>query len=148
MALLPTRRSTSPISTFRSMLDDFFSEPFFSMHDRDITGTVWPRIDITEEDKDYVIRADMPGMDKKDIDVSVEGDTLTISGEKKEESKTSEGGYQHMERSYGSFSRSFALPDYVDKENVDASLKSGVLELRLKKTGEPKRNGKKIEVKS
>jgi len=128
------------------MLDEFFSEPFF-MGDRDISRSMWPRVDITEENERFLVHADLPGMNKEDIDVSIEGDTLTISGEKREQKKKEEGAYSHLERAYGSFQRSFSLPENVDKEKVDAQYTSGVLELSLPKTAEEKKMGKKIEVK-
>jgi HSP20 family protein len=86
-------------------------------------------------------------MKKDEIIVAIEGNTLTISGEKKEEHKREEGNYYHFERTYGSFQRSFSLPDFVDKDKVDATYNNGVLELTLRKTGEQKRQGKKIEIK-
>ncbi|MBD3317976.1 MAG: Hsp20 family protein, partial [Chitinivibrionales bacterium] len=138
MAFLPSTRRENPLTSFRNMLDEFFGEPFF-MSDREISGKMWPRVDITEEKERFLVRADLPGISKDDINVSIEGDTLTISGEKKEEHKREEGTYSHLERSYGSFQRSFSLPEYVDKENVDAKYKNGVLELSLVKTGEPKK---------
>ena len=146
MALVPSIRSESPLATFRTMFDEFFNEPFL-LSDREITGRVWPRVDITEEKNRFIIRADLPGMTKSDITIAIQGDTLTISGEKKEEHKREEGNYYHLERAYGSFQRSFSLPDYVDRENVDAKYNDGVLELVLKKTGESKKLGKQIEIK-
>jgi len=128
------------------MLDEFFNEPFF-MGDRNITGATWPRVDINEEKERYLVRADLPGMTKDDINVSIEGDTLIISGEKKEERKKEEGAYSHLERTYGSFQRSFTLPEHIDKEKVDASYKNGVLELSLLKKEGPERKSKQIEIK-
>jgi HSP20 family protein len=146
MAFLPSTRRESPLTTFRDMLDEFFGEPFF-MSDREITGRAWPRVDITEEKDRYLVRADLPGLSREDISVAIEGDTLTISGEKKEEHKREEGAYSHLERTYGSFQRSFTLPEHVDKEKVDAKYANGVLELSLRKTGEPKKKSKQIEIK-
>jgi HSP20 family protein len=143
---LPSIRRGSPLTTFRSMLDEFFNEPFF-MGDRNITGATWPRVDINEEKERYLVRADLPGMTKDDINVSIEGDTLIISGEKKEERKKEEGAYSHLERTYGSFQRSFTLPEHIDKEKVDASYKNGVLELSLLKKEGPERKSKQIEIK-
>ncbi|MBD3421065.1 MAG: Hsp20 family protein [Chitinivibrionales bacterium] len=148
MALLPSlRRRDRALPSVSSMFSDFFNDPFFAMSNRDISGAMWPSIDIVEEKNNYIIRADVPGVDKKDIDVSVLGDVLIIKGEKREESKQSEEGYNHLERAYGSFQRSFTLPDYVDKDNVDAKFKNGVLELSLKKNGEPQPSAKRVEIK-
>ncbi len=149
MALIPSilRRERS-LPTLGSMLSDFFNDPFFSMPNRDISGRMWPDMDIIESDDRYFIRADVPGVEIKDIDISVSGEVLTISGQKKEEMNVKEGSYRHLERSYGSFSRSFTLPENVDRENIEASCRNGVLELTLKKAGEPRPSAKRIEVKS
>lgn len=145
MALPPSKRPQSPLATFGSMLDEFFGQPFFRS-DREIGGQLWPRVDITEEKERFLVRADLPGLSKDDINVAIEGDTLTISGEKKEEHKREEGAYSHLERSYGSFQRSFTLPENVDKEKVNANYKNGVLELSLTKSGEPKKRARQIEI--
>lgn len=148
MAQLPSRLRENPLTTFRSMFDEFFNEPFFRMTDRDLTGRVWPRVDITEKEGKFLIRADLPGIKKEDIDVSVEGEVLTISGVKEQaEIREEEAEYSHLERTYGSFCRSFTLPDYVDKENVEATYSNGVLELSLNKVREPERRAKQIQVK-
>ncbi|MBD3345224.1 MAG: Hsp20 family protein [Chitinivibrionales bacterium] len=149
MAFLPTFRPERTMSSLSTLLNDFFNDPFFSMSNRDISGRMWPSMDIVEEKDEFLIRADIPGVDKNNIDISISGDVLTISGDKKEESKKEEEGgyYSHLERAYGSFSRSFTLPDYVDKESINATFKNGVLELSLKKTSRPQPQAKKIEVK-
>lgn len=146
-ALRRRRGRETALSPFQTMMEDFFSDPFFRLTDRDISGRMWPRVDIRETENDYQIKADLPGVDKKDIDISVEGDVLSISGDKKEESEEKEDTYAHFERSYGSFCRSFTLPSHVDSENIDARFKDGVLYIGLKKTGQPESKAKKIEVK-
>lgn len=146
MATLPVlRRSDNPFSVFRTMMDDFFNEPFFTSN---LNQNYFPRVDITEDKERFLVRADLPGMNVNDIKVAVEGDTLTISGEKKEERKVEEGAYNHLERNYGTFMRSFTLPENVDRDKIDANYKNGVLELSIIKTGEPKAKAKKIEIKS
>lgn len=145
--LLPSVRYERPLGAFRGMLEDLFNDPFFALAGRDITGTAYPRVDIEEKQDHYLIRADLPGLKREDFDVSVENNVLTISGEKKEEKREEKEGYRHLERTYGSFSRSFALPEHVDAENIDASYKNGVLELQVKKTREPEKKAKRIEVK-
>ncbi len=89
----------------------------------------------------------LTGFPKENLSVTVEGDVLTISGEKREEFKEEKGAFRHLERTFGSFTRSFTLPDKIDREHVDAKHKDGVFELRLKKTGEAPRKGKQIEIK-
>ncbi|RLC62978.1 MAG: Hsp20/alpha crystallin family protein, partial [Chloroflexi bacterium] len=92
----------------------------------------------------YVIKAEIPGVKDKDIDVSVEGDTLTIKGEKKAESEVKEENYHRSERYYGSFFRSIPLPSTGDAEKMEASYEDGVLEVSLPKAAEVK--PKKIPV--
>jgi HSP20 family protein len=147
MATLPVRQSKNPLSIFRTMMDDFLNEPFFT-GDLGFSERFYPRIDITEDKERYLVRADLPGLDKNDITVSIEGDSLIISGERKSERKVEEGAYSHMERTYGSFQRSLTLPQNVNKDKIDASYKNGVLELSILKTGETKAKGKQIEIKS
>ncbi len=138
-------RYTRP-ATLPSLLDDFFGDNFFSLLDRDITSSSWPRVDITEDKNGYHLRADLPGMGKDDIKVSVENGVLSITGEKKEEKKEHEDGrFYHYERSYGSFCRAFNLPDEVDAGSIEAAYNNGVLELTLKK--DEKAKPKAIEVK-
>jgi HSP20 family protein len=131
----------------RSLLEDFFNEPFFRFADRELTGRMWPRMDIVEKKDSFVIKADLPGMNKGEFNVSIQDNVLTITGQKKEERRESDDSYAHFERSYGSFSRSFSLPDNVDAEHIDAQYRSGVLELTLKKTGEKKTRAKQVEIK-
>ena len=132
--------------TLSNWLEDFFSDGYYSHSGREITNTSWPKIDITEEEKEYTFKADLPGLEKKDISISVEEGVLSITGEKKAElEKKEKGRYYHLERSYGKFRRAFSLPEYVDEKNINASLKNGVLEVSLRKTEPPK--PKKIEVK-
>jgi HSP20 family protein len=127
------------------MLDDFFNEPL--LPDKLLSSKSWPRVDITEEKERFIIRADLPGLKKEDINLSLEGDTLTISGERKDVVKKEEGGCCYSERVYGAFSRSFTLPDNVSKEKIDAQYKDGVLELSLVKVGEAKKKALQIDIK-
>ncbi len=134
------------VSTLANFFDEALGGGIFSRWDRDLTETCYPNVDIVEEKEGFHIKADMPGLDKKDIKVEIENDVLTISGEKKEEKTEREKNrYYHYERSYGSFCRSFKLPDNVSNEHVDAKYANGVLELMLKKTETAK--PKAIEVK-
>lgn len=100
-----------------------------------------PAVDIFEEDGTIVMKAEVPGMKAEDIQVNVENGILTLSGERKLENEDKRDGYHRIERSYGSFSRSFALPKTVDGEAIDANLDAGVLTLRLPKqeAAQPKR---------
>ena len=101
-----------------------------------VTSQWVPRVDIKEEDKRFVILADIPGVDPKDIDVSMDKGILTIRGERKSESKDQNGKVTRVERSYGAFYRRFALPDSADAEGISASGKHGVLEISIPKKPE------------
>ncbi|MBI2370812.1 MAG: Hsp20/alpha crystallin family protein [Deltaproteobacteria bacterium] len=104
-----------------------------------------PAVDMVDRKDEVVLRADLPGLEQKDIDVSVEDGLLTIRGERKEEREAKEEDYYCCERWAGSFARSLALPPGVDTEKVKATFKNGVLEVHLRKSKEAK--GKKIEIK-
>jgi HSP20 family protein len=127
------------------LLDDFFNEPL--LPDKLMLTKAWPRVDITEEKERFIIKADLPGMKKEDINLSLEGDTLTISGERKDLYKKEEGTCCYSERAYGAFSRTFTLPDNVSREKIDAQYRDGVLELSLTKVGELKKKATSIEIK-
>lgn len=98
-----------------------------------VTSNWSPAVDIKEEDERFVLKADIPGVDPKDIDVSMEDGVLTIKGERKHESEEEAEGYKRVERSYGSFYRRFSLPDTADAERVTAKGKDGVLEVFIPK---------------
>lgn len=104
-----------------------------------------PAVDVVEKDEGYELVADLPGLTKKDINVNAKDGILTISGEKKSELKQKEKGYSYYERSCGSFSRSFKLPDTVNSEDISAKYTDGVLTVSLKKKEETK--PKQIEIK-
>lgn len=111
-----------------------------------ITVAEWsPLVDITEDDKEYVIKAEIPEMKKEDIKVNVNEDVLTISGERKYEKEEKGKKYHRVERAYGSFMRSFTLPEDTDGSKVSAEYKDGVLKVRLPKSEKAK--PKSIEVK-
>ena len=107
-------------------------------------GTWAPAVDIFEQGDDLVIRAEIPGVDKENIDIDVENNTLTIRGERKRDQEFKRESAYRMERIYGSFARSFTLPRTVDASRITAGYKNGVLELKLPKAEEAK--PKKIEI--
>jgi HSP20 family protein len=158
MALIPWRgkrdgesREVWPVVTLRSevdrLFDNFLREPFGG-----IDWPMWgqgkwsPAIDVAEDEKAVTVRAEVPGIDPKDLDVTVAGGQLVLSGEKKESSETKEKGFYQSETRYGSFRRVIPLPEGVDTENVDAQYANGVLTLHLAKTRPPEKT-KRIEVK-
>jgi len=107
-----------------------------------------PRLDIAENDSHVNITAELPGMDEKDIELTLTKDSLTIKGEKKEESEDKGKDYYRMERSYGSFQRTIPLPSEIDQDKAEAEFKKGVLQIRLPKTEDARKVRKRIEVKS
>jgi HSP20 family protein len=112
----------------------------------EFTVTEWsPPVDIAEDDKEYIVKAELPGLNKENIKVSVEGGVLSIAGERKVEKEEKNKKYHRIERSYGSFTRSFTLPDDASGEKVNAEFKDGVLKVHLPK--EEKAKSKSIEVK-
>lgn len=112
----------------------------------DAFGAWAPPVDIFEKDNNLVIRAELPGVDKKDIDVRIENGVLTLHGERKQETTINEENAYRMERVYGTFTRSFSLPTTVDPSKINALFKDGILELMVPKleTAKPKR----IEIKA
>ena len=107
-----------------------------------------PAVDMTEDDKAYMITAELPGLDEKSIDVTVSGDMLTLRGEKHYEKDENDKNRHMSERAYGSFQRAFALPDGIDRDKIAAELSKGVLTITLPKTAEAQKPHKKIEVKA
>ena len=141
MALVPIRKREmqgSALARLHDEMDDLF-DSFFRGLDRPFFGyKAWPAIDITEDENQFVVNAEVPGCKPDDIDISVHGNTLTISGEKKAEQEKKEKGYYHVERSYGSFRRDLNLPTDVDTEKIEAACKNGVLTLTLPKAEKAK----------
>lgn len=139
-------RSFDPVEAFRELMR---WDPFRELG---IGGAVPPQLqqftpqfDVKETNDAYVFTADMPGMKEEDVDVSITGHRLTITGERNEEKKEGDERYHMVERSYGSFTRSFTLPEGTDPENVDGQLKDGVLQIRVPK--KPEVQARKLSLK-
>ena len=111
-------------------------------------GLSSPAVDIVEKEKAYEVAAELPGLEAGDIEVSLSGDVLTIKGEKKEEKETKEKNYYLSERRYGSFQRSFRLPEGFDRDKIDANFEKGVLQISLPKLANVVEQQKTIQVKS
>ena len=107
-----------------------------------------PAVDMTEDDTAYMITAEVPGLEEKNIEVTVSDDVLTLKGEKHYEEDEKTKNHFMSERAYGSFQRSFALPDGIDRDKIEAELSKGVLTITLPKTAEAQKPQKKIEVKA
>lgn len=105
-----------------------------------------PAVDIAETENELLLKADLPGVEMKDIDIQLENGTLALRGERKYENEKQDGGYHRVERSYGTFARYFTLPDTVDPEAVKADYKNGVLTVRLPKKELAKPRQIKVDV--
>jgi HSP20 family protein len=123
-----------------------FEDAFTRLFNEPQTNRPWtPAVDIYETENDLVVKADLPDVDLKDIDVRVENQTLTIAGERKFEKQDNVAGYHRIERSYGNFTRSFAVPNSFDTDKIAASFKNGVLSVSLPKKEAAKPRQIKIE---
>jgi HSP20 family protein len=121
----------------------FDVEPFWR---GEISWGKVPAVDVTDTEKAYEITAELPGLDEKNVEVKLSNGVLTIKGEKKEEKEEKKKDYYLSERRYGSFQRSFSVPDGVDADKITASFKNGVLTVTLPKTAEAKKSEKKIAI--
>ena len=156
--------SADPWQAFRTEMDrlfDRFSGGFFSSpsvrrlfdvgplwRDETLPDMTLPAVDVTEDDKAYTITAELAGMTEKNVDVTVTGDLVVLKGEKQQEREEKGKNRYLAERSYGSFQRSFYLPDGVARDKIAAEFKDGVLTVTLPKTAEAQAQQKKIEVKA
>jgi len=138
-----TRLQTEMNRIFDRFFDDFHLSPF---QDRELTTL--PKVDIKETKKEVLVSAELPGLEAKDLDISITDDLLILRGEKRQENKRAEENYYHMECTYGSFNRSIPLPAEVESENVKAEFKNGILKITLTKKPEEERKAKKIEIKA
>lgn len=134
MRLIPyIRRNESPVRTWQegsSLFEDFFNSPFFSSLPRLHDGWL-PAVDILEKDGNLILRAEVPGLNEKDIDLKLEGNVLTLKGEKQQEKEDQDKTYHRKESFYGSFTRSFTLPESVDRDKIKADYKNGILTITI-----------------
>ncbi|MCH7950448.1 MAG: Hsp20/alpha crystallin family protein [Candidatus Dadabacteria bacterium] len=133
---------------FYSDVDRLINEFGRGFHSGEATDEAsWsPKVDIYETENTYVLNAELPGLKKKEIKIDLNDNTLTLNGEKKFEEKVDKENYVRVERSYGSFTRSFVLSDNVNAENITASYKDGVLKVTLPKKEEAKPKEIKVEI--
>jgi len=148
-----------PFASMRRQMEELF-EDFGSPARRGkmpALGVLTPRMDVSETDKELRITAELPGVQQKDITVTLTGDVLTIAGEKRSEQKTKSGEakpgekepmWHRVERSYGSFQRTMTVPYDIDPAKVDAKFKDGILTVTLPKPAEVQAQSKQIEIKS
>ena len=131
----PFRELNSLQERMNRLFEDFLGE----RNQLEGSATGWaPAVDICEDSEKVVLKADLPGIDEKDISLDVDGNRLTLKGERRMEKETQEENYHRVERAYGQFVRAFTLPNTVDVENIKASFKNGVLEVSLPKKEEIK----------
>jgi len=153
LAKVEPSRALSPLEEMERRIEEFFRRPF------SLLGPSWlprlrmpefeeitPTVDIFEEGHDIVMKAELPGMKREDIEVNITDDIITLSGEKRKEEKIEKKNYHRLERSYGSFVRSFRLPTEVQTEQVKAQFKDGILEIRVPKTEEARKKEKKVQI--
>jgi len=143
------RRRGEMLSPFERELgrlfDDFWLSPF---RGTEWSGAYLPPVNVKEDDGSVIAEAELPGMSEKDINVTVNRDSLRISGEKKQKEETREEDYYCMESSYGSFDRLVDLPAEVDEEKTEAEFNNGVLTVKMPKSEQAKTKSKKIPVKT
>ena len=131
------------VAALQNRVNSLFRD--FSEGESSMTTTNFiPAVDIYEDEKKVVLKLEVPGIQEKDLDVSVENNTLTVKGERKFETEEKEENFHRIERRYGSFFRAFTLPTSVETENIDAKYENGVLRLELKK--KPEAQPKQIKV--
>src|SRR5580693_5567862 len=120
------------LNTLQERVNRLFHESFSGGREESLaTSSFAPAVDVYEDEHHVTLKIEVPGIDEKDIDVRVENNTLTVHGERKFEKEEKEENYRRVERQYGSFTRSFTLPNTVDTENVQADYDKGVLKVKL-----------------
>ena len=139
-SLIPWKRRHGEMSPFSRDKEDLFNR-FFRMpmsFGRSLFSdeSCYPSVDVSEGKKDIIVKAEIPGVDRKDIDISLEGRLLSIKGEKKQEKEESGEHYHRVESSFGYYQRTIELPAEVDPSDVDAAYKNGILKIKLKKIEE------------
>ena len=134
------------LQTLKDKMDRLFEDTFHRSEGSDIFQGAWaPSVDVYESESALVMEAELPGVQKNDVKVTVENGVLTLKGERKFDKETKEENYHRIERSYGSFSRSFTLPTAVDPSKIEATQKDGVLKVVIPK--KPEAKPQEIEVK-
>jgi HSP20 family protein len=134
------------LTTFQEQMNRLLEDSFRGRTDESNMTTWAPAVDIYETENELVLKADLPDIDEKNLDIRVENNMLTIRGERQFEKKVSEDNYLRVERAYGSFSRSFALPNTVNAEAIQADYRNGVLTVTMPKRAEAKPKQIKIGV--
>jgi HSP20 family protein len=134
------------LATWQEQVNRMFEGAFPGRPEASALTTWTPSVDIYETENELVLKADLPDLNEKDLDVRVENNMLTIRGERKFEQKVKEDNYLRIERTYGSFSRSFSLPNTISTESIKAEYKNGVLTVEMPKRADSKPKQVKINV--
>jgi len=134
------------LSTIQDRMNRLFQESYGGQDQELSTSAFAPPVDVYEDEHNIVLKVEVPGIDEKDIDIRLENNTLVVRGERKFEKEEKEENYHRVERRYGSFVRSFSLPNTVDTENVQATYDKGVLKIALAKKAEAKPKQIKVSV--
>jgi HSP20 family protein len=134
-------------STLQDRMNRLFRDSYGDAREEALTtSTFAPPVDVYEDEHNITLKIEVPGIDEKDIDVRIENNTLTVHGERKFEKEEKEENFRRVERQYGSFTRSFTLPNTVDAEGVQANYEKGILKVRLAKKAEAKPKQIKVNV--
>src|SRR5579872_4633108 len=133
-------------STLQDRMNRLFQQSYGDNQEALTTSTFAPAVDVYEDQNNITLKIEVPGIEEKDIDVRIENNTLTVHGERKFEKEEKEENYRRVERQYGSFTRSFTLPNTVDSESVSANYDKGVLKIKLAKKAEAKPKQIKVNV--
>jgi HSP20 family protein len=133
-------------STLQDRMNRLFRDSYGDREEALTTSTFAPPVDVYEDEHNVTLKIEVPGIDEKDIDVRVENNTLTVHGERKFEKEEKEENFRRVERQYGSFTRSFTLPNAVDTENIHATYDKGLLKIQLAKKAEARPKQIKVNV--
>jgi len=152
--ILPARKTDSPITELHQRMDELFDDFFggFGVTRWPLENSalekmiIAPDIDISETDDEITVSADLPGLDEKDLQVTLDNGILTIRGEKEREKEEKKRDYHLIERSYGEFQRSIPLPSEIDPDKIHARFKKGVLRVSIPKKAETRKSAKKIGI--
>ena len=143
MTLVKWNPNRSLISDFDRIFDNMFN---IDIPIRSKESSYYPAVDIEETEKEFILSADMPGLKKKEVTIDIHDGIITIKGERMNEDKSSFDGYSMHERQFGSFNRSFRLPDNVNEDKIAAKFHNGELLITLPKTKEIKPEGRQIKI--
>ncbi len=133
-------------TTLQDRMNRLFRDSFGDREEALTTSTFAPAVDVYEDEHNITLNIEVPGIDEKDIDVRIENNTLTVHGERKFEKEQKEENFRRVERQYGSFTRSFTLPNTVNTDSIQANYDRGVLKIELAKKAEAKPKQIKVNV--